>query len=176
MNRAQLEHVIRAAAAIVETDPIVIVGSQAILAAFPDAPEPLLVSREADLFTFRSPRDADLIDGSIGEGSPFHQTFGYYAHGVGEETSTVPPGWKERLVRMEVPTLRSGHVVALALHPEDLAAAKLAAGRGKDLSFLRHFFQARLGDPQAVRMRIATLVDSTTRGLCLQRLERLLAP
>ena len=51
------------------------------------------------MFTFRDPADADLIDGSIGEGSPFHQTFGYYAHGVAEETAVLPGGWwKERLV------------------------------------------------------------------------------
>lgn len=38
---------------------------------------------EADIFSLDNPRDADLIDGSIGERSLFHQTFGYYAHGVG---------------------------------------------------------------------------------------------
>jgi len=45
-------------------------------------PNFLLRSCEADVFTFRNPKDADLIDGSIGEGSPFHETFGYYAQGV----------------------------------------------------------------------------------------------
>jgi hypothetical protein len=76
MQRAQLEHIIRAAAAITGTHEFVIIGSQAILGAFPDAPAELLISIEADLFTLRNPADADLIDGSIGEGSPFHQTFG----------------------------------------------------------------------------------------------------
>jgi hypothetical protein len=31
----------------------------------------LLVSREADVFSLRDPAVSDLIDGSIGEGSPF---------------------------------------------------------------------------------------------------------
>ncbi len=35
---------------------------------------------------------ADLIDGSIGELSPFHETFGYYAHGLGPETAALPAG------------------------------------------------------------------------------------
>ena len=28
----------------------------------------------------------------------FHQTFGYYAHGVDETTATLPAGWSDRLV------------------------------------------------------------------------------
>jgi alcohol dehydrogenase YqhD (iron-dependent ADH family) len=76
MQRPQLEHIIRAAIGITGATEIVVIGSQAVLGQFPNAPAELLVSIEADVFTFRSPDDADLIDGSIGEGSPFHQTFG----------------------------------------------------------------------------------------------------
>jgi hypothetical protein len=98
MQRSQLEHIIRAAAGITGADRFVIIGSQSILGQFPQPPVDLLVSVEADLFSLRDPTDADLIDGSIGEGSPFHQTFGYYAHGVAEETAVLPLGWKNRLV------------------------------------------------------------------------------
>src|SRR6202020_1566395 len=100
MQRPQLEHIIRAAAGITGAAEIVIIGSQAVLGQFPNAPDELLVSIEADVFTFRNPADADLIDGSIGEGSPFHQTFGYYAHGVAEETAILPAGWKDRLIKL----------------------------------------------------------------------------
>jgi hypothetical protein len=47
---------------------------------------------EADYFPVDHPERADLIDGSIGELSPFHGTFGYYAHGVGPETALRPSG------------------------------------------------------------------------------------
>jgi hypothetical protein len=47
MNRAQLEHLIRAAATIADDDEIVIVGSQSILGQYPDAPADLLESMEA---------------------------------------------------------------------------------------------------------------------------------
>lgn len=77
MQRQQLEHIIRAAAAITGSTEFVIVGSQAVLGQFPQAPDELLVSIEADVFSLRRPSDNDLIDGSIGEGSPFHQAFGY---------------------------------------------------------------------------------------------------
>ena len=97
MTREQLEHPIRVAADIAQDDEIVIVGSQALLGQFPDAPATLRVSVEADLYPKNHPERAELIDGSIGEASPFHDTYGYYAQGVGEETS-VPAGWRDRLV------------------------------------------------------------------------------
>jgi len=76
MNRQELEHLIRAAGSITSCRDIVVLGSQAILAAFPNAPEELLVSMEADVYPLEAPELADLIDGSIGEISPFHNTFG----------------------------------------------------------------------------------------------------
>ncbi|HXV06325.1 MAG TPA: hypothetical protein VFP23_10525 [Solirubrobacterales bacterium] len=49
MRREELEHVIRATTEVSGDAELVIVGSQAILGQFPDAPESLLVSREADV-------------------------------------------------------------------------------------------------------------------------------
>lgn len=77
MDRPQLEHILRAAWAITGADRFVIIGSQALLGSNPKPPAELVVSMEADLFSLRSPQDAELIDGSIGELSPFHRTFGY---------------------------------------------------------------------------------------------------
>lgn len=75
-----------------------IIGSQAILGSFPDAPEELLASMEADVYPKDAPERSILIDGAIGELSVFHETFGYYAHGVDESTAVLPDGWKDRLV------------------------------------------------------------------------------
>ncbi len=69
MKRRDLEHVIRAAADIADDDEIIIIGSQAILGQYPDAPAELCVSVEADVYPKNKPARADLIDGSIGEGS-----------------------------------------------------------------------------------------------------------
>ena len=44
MNRAALEHILRAAAAVANEHEIVVIGSQAVLGQFPNAPEALLVS------------------------------------------------------------------------------------------------------------------------------------
>lgn len=55
MRRADLEHVIRAAAELAGDDEIVVIGSQAILGQFPDAPSELLESQDADVYPRRHP-------------------------------------------------------------------------------------------------------------------------
>lgn len=134
MTRAQLEHLIRAAAAIVDDDSIVVLGSQAILGQYPDAPEAMRVSVEADLFPLHHPERADAIEGSIGELSPFHETFGYYAEGVHESIAMLPEGWKERLVVVQNDNTRGARGLCLEIH--DLLVAKTLAGREKDITFL----------------------------------------
>jgi hypothetical protein len=59
MTRAQLEHIIRAAGTIADTDDLVVIGSQAVLGEFPDAPAELLVSNEADVFPRADPGRSD---------------------------------------------------------------------------------------------------------------------
>jgi hypothetical protein len=74
MTREQLEHLIRVAADIAQDDEIVVLGSQALLAQFPDAPPSLRVSVEADVYPKNRPERADLIDGSVGEASAARRT------------------------------------------------------------------------------------------------------
>lgn len=159
MNRAQLEHVIRAASAIAQDDELVIIGSQAILGAHPDAPDELCVSADVDLYPRHKPELADLIDGSIGEISPFHQSFGYYAQGVGPETAILPAGWEARLV-----AVRAGSATGLCLDPHDLFVSKYAAGRPKDRDYLRAAIRAGLAHRETVLTRLtATPLDEARR-------------
>lgn len=153
MNRRQLEHVIRAAADIADDDEIIVIGSQSVLAQFPDAPAALLVSNEADVFPKNHPERWDLIDGSIGEGSPFHTTFGYYAQGVEEGTAVLPAGWQDRLVRICNPNTRG--VTGLCLDIHDLAIAKYAAAREKDGVFLDAAIKHGLLRRETLRDRLA---------------------
>jgi RNase P protein component len=59
VTRKQLEHIIRAAAGNADTNDIVVIGSQAILGTYPEAPDELLESMEADVF----PRISDTRKG-----------------------------------------------------------------------------------------------------------------
>ncbi len=167
MQRHELEHLIRAAGAITGTDEIIVIGSQAILGAVPNAPATLLRSSEADLFTLRDPKDADLIDGSIGEGSPFHETFGYYAQGVWEDTAVLPYGWKDRLV--DICNENTRHVVARCLEPHDLAVSKLVAGREKDIEFLQEMVCYQMLDLEVMQDRIQSLPENAAVGVDLQQ-------
>jgi hypothetical protein len=172
MHRQQLEHIIRAAAGITGASEFVIIGSQAVLGQFPQAPDELLVSIEADVFSLRNPEDTELIDGSIGEGSPFHQTFGYYAHGVSQETAVLPSGWRERLVPVHNQNTGSGTGLCLEIH--DLAVSKLVAGREKDVDFLAGLLRHRLVQVPVIRERLAqTPVPAERLEACFARLERL---
>ena len=75
-------------------------GSQAALVQHARLPAAMLRSPELDIYPPKAPELTDLIDGSIGEGSPFHGTFGYYAQGVDPETAKLPAGWQERALRL----------------------------------------------------------------------------
>jgi hypothetical protein len=173
VNRSQLEHIIRAAAGNTDATDIVVVGSQAILGTFPEAPAELLISIEADVFPRDRPHDSILIDGAIGERSLFHETFGYYAHGVDETTSTLPEGWRERLVPIHNENTRGATGWCLEVH--DLAVSKLIAGREKDLSFLSALFRRGLAQPKLVRERLkqTALTSDEIRATAHDRLSSL---
>ena len=158
MEREQLEHVLRAAAAITREDEFIVIGSQAILGALPNAPPELRLSREVDLYPLHRPELADLIDGALGEASHFDDTFGYYAQGVGPETAILPSGWQDRLIRVTGPNTRGA--TGWCLEPHDLVASKYAANREKDRVFCRN----------AIRHGIVSL------DLLAERAERLPLP
>ncbi len=155
MKRAELEHLLRAASAITNEREFVVIGSQAILGQFPNAPESLLVSAEADLYPRHAPERSDLVDGAIGELSTFHQTFGYYAHGVDQTTAVLPDGWMDRLVRLH--NANTGDAVGWCLEAHDLAVSKLIASRNQDDRFLRVLLQERMVDRQVLLERLRTV-------------------
>jgi hypothetical protein len=170
VTRAQLEHLLRAAADIAEDDEIVVLGSQAILGQFPDAPAALRVSVEADLYPRNHPERTDLIDGTIGELSPFPRQYGYYAQGVGKETAVLPEGWEERLVRVQNERTRGASGLCLEAH--DLIVSKAVAGREKDRVFVREAIRHRLVERDILLDRLRrTPLDEGTRERLRQLLE-----
>ena len=162
MTRVELEHIIRAAGVILNEDSIIVVGSQAILGlADADAlPPEATVSIEADLVPVVDPdeRKADLIDGTIGEGSPFHDVYHIYAQGVSRSTSRLPDGWESRLIPWRTEGTRG--VTGWLLDPYDLLIAKYVANRPKDREFCHALGQTQLMDSQILLNRL-TLVDCT---------------
>jgi hypothetical protein len=134
MKKRHVDHVLRAAGEITGERRFVIVGSQSLHGAFPDAPDSIVRSAEVDLIA-KGKADRAAWLNAIGQDSPFHQSFGYYADPVEEATTKLPRGWKSRLVRL--PEGESGGVRGLCLDPHDLAISKYVARREKDLAFTR---------------------------------------
>jgi hypothetical protein len=168
MTREQLEHIIRASAAIAGVTDVVVIGSQAILGMFPNAPEELLVSLEADVYPMEYPERGDLIDGSIGEGSPFQRSFGYFAHGVDDTTAILPEGWRSRLVPVDG-NIQDARGWCLEVH--DLAIAKYVAGREKDLSFTRTLARYRMTARDVLLSRLeSTKIDDVVRAVVAARI------
>ncbi len=173
MNRAALEHILRAAAAIVNEREFIVIGSQAILGQYPNAPGSLLASIEADVYPRYAPGKSDVIDGAIGELSMFHQTFGYYAHGIDDTTAVLPSGWAERLVPIE--NENTGGAVGWCLEAHDLAISKLVAGREQDVEFLRVLLKEGMVDPRVLAERVSMLPLAAERVQSLrERLNRLI--
>jgi hypothetical protein len=155
MRRSELEHAIRAACDVAGITELTVIGSQAILGQFPNAPGELRQSREVDVFSTVAPEAQELIDGVLGELSQFDQTYGFYVHGVGPETAILPGGWQERLIPVRNENTRGCTGWCLEVH--DLAASKLAAGREKDIEFVAALVGHGMVQPGALADRIAGL-------------------
>jgi hypothetical protein len=169
MKRSELEHLIRAAGAISGDSQLIVIGSQAILGQFPEAPVAVLASMEADIYPRNKPALAEVVDGAIGEGSYFHRQFGYYAQGVGPETAVLPTGWERRLIPIE--NANTGGTRGLCLEAHDLAISKYVAGRPKDLDFNKALARHGMTRQKTLLDRLRqTRLDNRTRGLVRARI------
>ncbi len=168
MKRSEIEHVLRAAKGIAGEDEFILIGSQSVLGAFPDAPLVLRRSIELDLYPKLHPEKSDLIDGAIGERSLFHETHGYYAHGVGPETAHLPAEWENRLVRIS--SENTGGAIGWCLDVHDLAYSKLAAGRPKDLEYVGNLLRYKLARQMRIKRLVGKEQNAALKTLMTERL------
>ena len=162
MRRDQLEHAIRTACQIIGRPEVIVVGSQAILGTFgeDELPREATMSGEIDILPIadsdeETMRLADRIEGVAGELSPFEELHGFSIDGVDLQTSALPEGWRDRLVKVQnANTAAAGggqQFTGWCLDKEDLCAAKLCAFREKDQNFAAALLQAGLVDPGSDR-------------------------
>ncbi len=175
MKRSDLEHVIRAAGAIADDREIVVIGSQSVLGSFPEASGLLVRSIEADVYPRNHPERTDLVDGAIGEGSAFHELFGYYAQGVDAQAATLPAGWRDRLI--PVNNANTNGITGLCLEIHDLAISKYVAGREKDREFTRELAKRRLTSAPTLLKRLErTGLSKELHAVVKARIKRDFAP
>jgi hypothetical protein len=89
VNQEQFYHSIRAACAAIDSDHVIVIGSQSILGSFTDEdlPAEATMSREIDILPEAATHEqtaalADVLEGVAGELSQFDESFGFYLDGV----------------------------------------------------------------------------------------------
>lgn len=160
MRRSELAHVLRAAAQIAADDDILVIGSQAILGSYreDELPQEAWLSVEVDILFMQedptTPKWA-VVDGAIGELSPFHQSFDYYAQGTDLTTAKLPDGWQDRLIDFRPASADPAKARCIDKH--DLVISKLVAMREKDRAFAMALLDAGLVDITVLHERAALL-------------------
>jgi hypothetical protein len=178
------EDLLRAARSVAEhfsAERVIIVGSQAILLTWPDAPVVMKITPEIDIYPennrdweARNPgfEASEEISVLFGEMSQFHQRFGFYLDGVDENTARMPPDWMDHSETMEIDVYgRTAIVVCPSI--EDVIVSKLHRLVEKDVSFIKACAAARPMDRARILQRFrATGPDQ----LLIDRAESLFAP
>lgn len=154
MKKQELDHVLRAAGEITGEKQFIIIGSQSLHAKHPDLPDEIFASAEVDLIAKNHPEKTESLN-LIGVYSRFHETHGYYADPVDENTAILPKAWKARLASL--PPGDTQGVRGLCLDPHDLAIAEYVARREKDFVFTRAL--AKRGIVQ--KAQLLALLDKT---------------
>ncbi len=157
MKRQDLEHLLRASGKIIGETQFIVIGSQSVLGAYPEAPDDLLMSMEADLIPKNRKDKTDSLN-TIGELSEFHDLHGYYVDPVDEKTAILPKGWKGRLIN--VVNENTNGVTGLCLDPHDLFVAKIAANRPKDIAFVKAMIFHKMIDPDKALDLAKTVVNT----------------
>lgn len=150
MNTEEITHVIRAARNVLtyqgfDVDGVgfAVIGSQSAIGSLQldeDRPYRMCFTKDLDLFLWgcEDEEPSDLINGARGEYSRFYSTNGYFADGIYIDNVTLPEHWEER-TRYTIWLLQDAENNAVPVRFidfHDLLAAKLYAGRGKDLRFI----------------------------------------
>ena len=105
---------------------------------------------------------ADRIEVVAGEFSPFEELHGFSIDGVDLETSALPEGWRDRLVKVQNANTAGPdgglQFTGWCLDKEDLCVAKLCALREKDQNFVSELLRADLVDSGVIAARLATVL------------------
>lgn len=158
------DRTIRSIARHFETDTVFVIGSQAILASWPEAPEVLRMSREVNAYPANAREwssrhgaveASEEINALFGYGSDFDGTFGFYVDGVDEFTAKLPSDWKRRAVHRRVFVDPGRLATAIAPSIEDLVISKLARFDDKDEAFVRALHAARPLDIESIKALLA---------------------
>jgi hypothetical protein len=160
MTKSQLEMALRQAGKIARDRDFIVFGSQCILGTVSRPPRTCLASQELDLYPRGHPQAVMLLVQKLGPRSAFSRREGFFVDCVTPDLAAIPEGWTDRLIPFS--TRQTAGVTGWCLELHDLAASKLAAGRKKDLDYVRALFGHGLITARILRERLRTLPVSSS--------------
>lgn len=158
MQLPEFDGCISAACAIANTDRLIVIGSQAVLAQTNarEIPKEVLMSNEVDVTTvhtalglndekWRNISDEMLgaIEFHLGEDSPWHTAHGFYVETVDIGVAVLPTSWQDRVRSHQV---RGGEFTAICPDAIDACTAKMMRGLDKDKQFTVSLIEIGLVD------------------------------
>lgn len=133
-----------------ETDYVVL-GSLAVLGYAGKLPPRMAASVDVDAFTKNDPARVFDLERSLGQGSPFEAKHGYYLDPISPRVATLPEGWAERLLRVQL----APDLAAWFLDPNDAAVSKYARMEPRDRDWLRPGLEAGVLSLATIQARFA---------------------
>ena len=158
MNIIDIDRVLSAIRDASGLDEFVVVGSLSALGITNGKLPPRMTwSMDVDAYPERDPHRAPEFSAQFGEGSAFHQTYGYYFDAVSPDLPTLPDGWAQRMIKQVLP---SG-VKVKYLEPNDCAVSKYARSEPKDREWIRAGIEAGILSLPTIeyRMRETVFID-----------------
>ncbi len=142
-----------------------IIGSQAILGHWADAPREMCFSLEFDAYPANFEEwealhpgleASEEVEALFGYESDFHRQFGFYVDGVDASTARLPPDWQDR--KKIVPVARGDRdLVAIVPGIADLVVSKLCRLDEKDEQWIEACHSAEPLDLVAVGQLLGTV-------------------
>lgn len=140
MKRDDLRRLFAEARKLSGESDYVVIGSLAALGYSGEIPSRMAASLDVDAFGKSDPARVFELAPALGEGSPFQERNGYYLDPVSPQIATLPAGWEQRLVRIE---LEPG-LAAWFLEPNDAAVSKYARMEPRDREWIRAGLRAAI--------------------------------
>ena len=138
MRREELRRLFSRARALCGESDYVVFGSLAALGHSGEIPARMAQSVDVDAYTRSDPARVFELVPALGQGSAFEAEHGYYLDPISPPVATLPAGWEQRLIRIE---LEPG-LAAWFLEPNDAAVSKYARMEPRDREWIRAGLQA----------------------------------
>ncbi len=133
MKRADLRRLFAQARDLCGETDYVVMGSLAVLGYAEQVPARMAASLDVDAFSKTDPERIIQVAAALGQGSPFEAEHGYYLDPIAPRVATLPSGWEERLVRLQL----EPDLVLWFLEANDAAVSKYARMEPRDREWIR---------------------------------------